>query len=123
MKWRHRCKKWLTFGSGNLLDVLILIILSKKQSYGYSLIEEIGKLGINISFLHPAIVYRNLRNLELEGLVISNWEIGTSGPARRVYRITEDGKKYLENWYIHAKNDFMIIKNIIEEIEKILEKK
>lgn len=45
-----------------------------------------------MTFLNPAIVYRNLRNLEFDGLVTSNWEIVSSSPARRVYKITEDGK-------------------------------
>ncbi|MCM8772931.1 MAG: PadR family transcriptional regulator [Candidatus Omnitrophica bacterium] len=33
-----------------------------------------------------------MRNLEFDGLVTSNWEIVSSSPVRRVYKITEDGK-------------------------------
>lgn len=123
MRWRHGCRKWMIFASGDILDVLILTILLKKPTYGYSLFDELEKFGINISFLHPAIVYRNLRNLEIEGLVVSNWEVGVSGPARRVYSITENGKEFLKNWYKFAKEDLKIMESVLNEIEKNLERR
>jgi DNA-binding PadR family transcriptional regulator len=34
--------------------------------------------------------------MEGDGLVVSNWDIQESGPARRLYRITEEGIEYLK---------------------------
>jgi PadR family transcriptional regulator PadR len=45
------------------------------------------------------MVYRILRQLEEEGIVVSDWETeGTGGPPRRVYRLTEKGDGYLADW-------------------------
>jgi DNA-binding PadR family transcriptional regulator len=34
--------------------------------------------------------------MESDGLIVSNWDIQESGPARRIYRITEEGLEYLK---------------------------
>jgi len=46
----------------------------------------------------PGDLYRILRNLEDEGLVISKWDTTGTGPARRVYELTEDGHTNLAAW-------------------------
>jgi len=122
MRWRHGCK-WMAFGSGDLLGILILTILLKKPAYGYSLMEELENLGVNINFLHHTIVYRTLRMMEIAGFVISTWDTSGTGPARRIYSITDEGKKYLKNWYEWAKNDLKIMENIINEIEKNIKRR
>ncbi len=122
MRWRHGCR-WMAFGSGDLLGVLILTILLKKPTYGYSLMDELKNLGIDITFLHYTIVYRTLRMMEISGLVISTWDTTGTGPARRIYSITETGREFLKNWYEWAKKDLKIMENIINEIEKNMERR
>ncbi|HOK79528.1 MAG TPA: PadR family transcriptional regulator [bacterium] len=119
MRWRHGCK-WMSFGSGDLLGVLILTVMLEKPTYGYSLMEKLKNLGIDITFLHHTVVYRILRMMEISGLVISAWDTTGTGPARRVYSITDAGREYLKNWYHWAKKDLKIMENIINEIEKTL---
>jgi len=46
----------------------------------------------------PGILYRTLRALEDEGTVISAWDTGGTGPARRVYRLTDQGWELLATW-------------------------
>lgn len=46
----------------------------------------------------PGTLYRTLRGLEEDGLVRSAWETGESGPARRVYELTEQGIEFLHAW-------------------------
>jgi PadR family transcriptional regulator PadR len=36
--------------------------------------------------------------LEKNGNVKSAWETGDGGPARRVYKLTREGEKHLEEW-------------------------
>ena len=43
-------------------------------------------------------MYRALRQLEQTGLVDSMWDTSASGPARRVYQLTQAGILFLENW-------------------------
>jgi len=37
-----------------------------------------------------------LKRLEVKGLVTYQWETPQSGPARKVYRVTEEGEVYLK---------------------------
>jgi DNA-binding PadR family transcriptional regulator len=39
-----------------------------------------------------------LRQLEKDGLLSSDWEPGPSGPARRVYSLTDSGRAWLDAW-------------------------
>ncbi len=45
-----------------------------------------------------ATLYRTLRQLEDDRMVLSEWEEGSQGPKKRVYELTEDGLILLENW-------------------------
>lgn len=68
---------------------LILIALSQKPMHGYALIQEIGR-----TYQRPVsagMVYPTLHELEDLGLVVSEEKDG-----KRVYSITEEGKKHLE---------------------------
>ncbi len=46
----------------------------------------------------PAGVYRYLKVMENRGLVSSEWDVAKSGPAKKIYRITEDGLACLDRW-------------------------
>jgi PadR family transcriptional regulator PadR len=45
-----------------------------------------------------AAIYRTLQQLEQEGEVVSNWDTSKSGPARKVYSLTDAGWQKLEYW-------------------------
>ena len=68
---------------------LVLIALSKKPMHGYALIQEIGR-----TYQRPVsagLVYPTLQELEDMGYVTSGEKEG-----KRVYLITVEGRKYLE---------------------------
>jgi DNA-binding PadR family transcriptional regulator len=52
-----------------------------------------------------ATLYRTLRQLEDDGMVLSEWEEGSQGPKKRVYELTEDGLILLENWALVIKEN------------------
>jgi len=74
----------------------LLLELAKKSSHGYELIERLSQEGG--AALDPGNFYRMLRSLEEDGLVCSTWETQTSGPARRVYELTDQGMEFLHAW-------------------------
>lgn len=76
----------------------ILMGLYAKQSYGYELIQNIQRFGFVEGQAPPGMIYRHLRQLEENGLVSSNWETDGTGPAKRMYRITPEGKEVLAIW-------------------------
>ena len=85
----------------------LLLLLLKKESHGYELFERLKKMGLNYDVQDAGYIYRKLRTMESEGLIISKWETKEIGPARRVYRITPMGIISLEEWeksLSHLKN-------------------
>jgi PadR family transcriptional regulator, regulatory protein PadR len=76
----------------------ILLGLYMKPSYGYELIQGIQRFGFVEGQAPPGMIYRHLRQLEEEGLVTSEWQTEGTGPAKRVYHITPEGKEVLSIW-------------------------
>jgi PadR family transcriptional regulator PadR len=81
----------------------ILLALKTKPSYGYELIQEISQYGFIEGQFPPGMIYRHLRELEENGLVVSEWETEGAGPAKRVYQLTAEGLEVLEFWIGYMK--------------------
>ena len=105
------------FKMSNILYAVFLYLLMDNSLSGYTLTEELSKVGINPSYIPSGIAYRLLRDMEANGLLVSKWETSGSGPAKRVYKITDAGKKYLEAWIIEAKRNLKTMQNLINLIE------
>ena len=76
------------------LQPFLLLALEQWQSHGYELIRRMSAFGFET--LDRGSVYRTLRQLEKDGLVISGWDTSKEGPARRLYSLTDAGRAYLE---------------------------
>jgi PadR family transcriptional regulator PadR len=90
-----------TCAMGNLsrfVEPVVLLLLKKKgRSYGYDLAGDLRDHALTDAEIERAALYRTLRQLEMNGNVSSEWEAG-GGPARRVYRLTPNGERHLEEW-------------------------
>ncbi|MBE0408556.1 MAG: helix-turn-helix transcriptional regulator [Anaerolineales bacterium] len=103
------------------LQPRLLIKLAQKPAHGYELMETLGQhdeIGPD-----PGNLYRNLRNLEDEGLVQSSWDTDNPGPARRVYQITDDGLAHLHVLAGEVKDANRKIEAFLSEYEAIFSKK
>ena len=80
----------------NLLVPYVLLFLKNWSAHGYQILQTLTLLGF--AAVDPATVYRTLRQMEREGLVLSSWQTGTAGPARRMYTITATGEEFLGRW-------------------------
>lgn len=96
----------------------VLIVLAEKEASGYSIISRLSEMPVqNGKKPNAAGVYRSLNSMEEEGLVNSNWEIANSGPAKKVYQLTDHGKECLCKWlltlnsYKQAIDDLLVIGN------------
>ncbi len=78
------------------LQPFLLLALGQWQSHGYELIRRMA--GFGFETLDRGSVYRTLRQLEKDGLVISGWDTSKEGPARRLYSLTSAGEIYLNTW-------------------------
>ncbi|WP_284679780.1 PadR family transcriptional regulator [Aceticella autotrophica] len=89
----------------------LLLALYSKPSYGYELIERIS----NFYDITPdsAVVYRQLRKLEEEGYVKSEWQVGDIGPAKKYYELTPSGVKLLHNWVTDLEKQKKFLENFL----------
>ena len=80
----------------NFITPWVLLVLKQWSLHGYLILQQLERMGF--AGVDHATLYRELRRLEREGYVASEWETGESGPARRVYSITDAGEEILRGW-------------------------
>lgn len=110
-----KCGK-IGFKIESILNAALLLSLMKGPSYGYSIPDNLKDFGINPEDVQYPVIYRLLKDMELNGLVKSKWEFEKSGPSKKVYFITNKGKIYLKEWKSHAKIKFEAISKILNQI-------
>jgi PadR family transcriptional regulator, regulatory protein PadR len=76
-----------------LVPACLLLLLDDAPSHGYELIDRLGALGLSDSACRA--VYRQLRSLEVVGVVSAEIETRATGPSRKVYRLTPAGRDVL----------------------------
>jgi poly-beta-hydroxybutyrate-responsive repressor len=97
----------------------ILLGLRLRPSYGYELIQNIQRFGFVEGQAPPGMIYRHLRQLEEDGLVFSEWQTEGTGPAKRIYNITEEGKEVLAIWIDYMKKQAENLNAFIETYRKL----
>jgi len=80
----------------NLLDIQLLRMLQAQPLWGYRIKKKV-ETDLDIRLRHGAL-YPALNLLEKRGFVASERQ-QHGGRARKVYTITEDGRKYLQSYY------------------------
>ena len=86
--------------SSGLLDACVLAILTRDDTYGYRLTQELT----NAADVSESTLYPVLRRLQKENL-LDTYEESHDGRNRRYYRITADGlRKY--SFYVSAWKEF-----------------
>jgi PadR family transcriptional regulator PadR len=75
------------------LGLILLRLLADGESYGYELATRVHALGL--VEVADGSIYPALTRLEREGHLVSRLVASSSGPARKYYRLTEDGREAL----------------------------
>lgn len=82
-----------------VLDLCVLNILSKSDSYGYDISDRISRC-IDVG---DGTVYPILRKLNANGYLTTYLKESNDGPPRKYYKITQEGrdryKLLLKEWY------------------------
>jgi poly-beta-hydroxybutyrate-responsive repressor len=92
----------------------ILMALLEGPSYGYELLQKLPEYGFLRDDVPPGMIYRHLRQMEEETLVVSRWEAEGSGPAKRVYELTPEGGEVLEAWVGHMERKADKLRRFVE---------
>lgn len=76
-----------------ILEMCILSILKSKEAYPSDIIDELRKAKLLVV---EGTLYPLLTRLKKAGLLSYRWEESTSGPPRKYYIITDEGKEALD---------------------------
>ncbi len=77
-------------------EPLILSLLTKGESYGYAMIQEIKSRSDERLEWADGMLYPVLHRMERRGWIKSRWKESETGRKRKYYSIKEDGKKALK---------------------------
>ena len=87
--------------NAGIAALVLLGVLNRAMEpmYGYQIAKLIEEGREEVPTIKQGTLYPVLRTLEGSGLLESEVEPSISGPPRRYYRITEDGRETLERWH------------------------
>lgn len=99
--------------------IIILNTLVKNGGYGYDILKQIETNTLGVYKLKSATVYNKLNRLEEDGLVTSTMgeSNDTSGATRRYYKLTEKGRKFLEDEIKKYEFSRTILDNLVSSDE------
>lgn len=80
------------------MEPRILFLLSRGPAHGYELLGRMEEVPMPGPLPDTGAVYRKLRKMEEDGLVVSTWDEHDRGPRKRVYSITARGSERLAAW-------------------------
>ena len=110
---------------GTTLDKLVqptaLAILAEGPLHGYELARKIGEIP---HFLGEAPdvsgIYRMLKSLEKRGMVTSQWDVSKGGRHKRLFTMTDHGRKCLEHWNQTLQSYHKAIVSLLKTTQKAL---
>ena len=76
-----------------VLSLVLLRLLSERESYGYELVGSVRGLGL--TDVSEGSIYPALSRLERDGLLASRAVSTGEGPPRKYYRLSADGQQQL----------------------------
>lgn len=96
----------------------VLLLLAEGPSHGYELagsLKDFAPEGLNVE---PSILYRMLRQMEEEGLATSSLNDSGTGPARKVYELTSEGREALDLWASSLEGTARMLDSFKERYER-----
>jgi len=100
---RPCCRRGAGAGAGAFVEPAALAALARRAGHGYDLRRGIRELTADELDVDAGGLYRVLRRLEEEGFVSSRWAEGGSGPQRRDYELTAEGRELAYDWIAHLR--------------------
>ena len=103
-RWRSEDDQWEVrarierFG-----EPALLLLLRERATHGYDLLERLPEL-LPGERIDMGNLYRVLRALEEDGIVVSEWREDVPGPAKRRYELTDTGRRLLDRWALSLRD-------------------
>ncbi len=93
-------KKFQKDLNGGLVGLVLLAVLDKSSDdlYGYEIAKRLASANEGVAIFKEGTIYPVLRALSAANLLTSRIVPSYAGPARRYYRITDQGRTVLAEW-------------------------
>ena len=102
-----------------LIQPAAMAVMAERPLHGYELVQRLQRMRMfRVRRPDPAGVYRLLKDMERRGLVVSGWELSDSGPAKRRFELTADGRECLARWTRTLADYRSAIANLLEFARK-----
>jgi len=75
---------------------LVLAVLSKGESYGYAIIQQVRERSDGELEWSEGMLYPVLHRMEKERLIIAVWKVGENGRKRKYYRLSASGTRAIQ---------------------------
>ena len=108
--YKERYNRWL--------EPSILYLLTSGKNHGYELMNSLPQIGFVTNPADPGAIYRTLRHMEEVNLVDSEWDTDGSGPAKRIYKITDSGKEHIKLWAIELENRRNALDSFLKNLQQ-----
>lgn len=109
---RNEKKKDVLLGT---LDLLILRVISNEPKHGYGIarrIEQISEATLNVQ---QGSLYPALHRLEKKAFIKSEWLVGETNKPIKMYTLTKDGQRQLQEEVAHWKLISAAVNTVINE--------
>ena len=93
-------------------EPLVLGLLSRGETYGYEIIQQIQDLSDGRIVWTANRLYPLLHDLENRGLVSASWRNEGSGPGRKYYRLTKKGERVMDQ----ARRDWLDVNALLARL-------
>jgi len=86
--------------NGGLVSLVLLAVLDGAEAdwYGYEIAKHLNRTSETAPLFKEGTIYPVLRSLSASGFLTSRIVPSYSGPPRRYYRITPEGRAMLKQW-------------------------
>jgi PadR family transcriptional regulator PadR len=74
----------------------LLSLIAEEDTYGYEMVSKLRGRGLDLA--SEGSIYPLLSRLQKQGLIEGYLKQSTAGPARKYYRMTDDGRTTLGQW-------------------------
>jgi PadR family transcriptional regulator PadR len=85
-------------------------IIEEEASYGYEMVRKLRERGLDLA--SEGSIYPLLSRLQKQGLIEGYLVQSSEGPARKYYRMSEEGQKALEQW----RDDWHGFRNAVDTV-------
>ena len=105
--------------NAGLVALVLLAVLDRTSEdlYGYEIAKRLQKANEGEALFKEGTIYPVLRALAAQGLLTSRVVPSYSGPPRRYYRITDEGRALLRQWSRIWQQTRAFVDRFIEGIE------